>query len=58
MGNWLRLSIFNSAFPEYDPNTNSGNAVEIDTEQRIVQQTIWHDAKRPSFRVLPIMELN
>ena len=55
--NRLRLSIFSAAFPEYDPNTNTGNPAAIDTEMQIAQQTVFHDARRPSHILLPVIEL-
>ena len=57
VGNCLRLSIFSSAFPEYAPNTNTGKAAASDTEQRIARQTLYHDAERLSYIVLPIIDL-
>ena len=56
-GNRLRLSIFSSAFPQYDPNTNTGNPAATDTETQIAHQTIFHNKQRPSHLVLPIIEL-
>ena len=55
-GNRLRLSIFSSAFPEYDPNSNTGNEAATDTELRIACQTIYHDVIRPSHIVLPLIK--
>ena len=55
-GHCLRLSIFSSAFPEYDPNSNTGNPAATDTDSRIAKQTIYHGAIRPSHLVLPIIE--
>lgn len=56
-GHRLRLSIFSAAFPEYDPNSNTGNPAATDTASRIAKQTIFHDAIRPSHLVLPVIEL-
>ena len=56
-GNCLRLSIFSSAFPEYDPNSNTGNEAATDTEFQIAQQTIYHEELRPSHIVLPTIEI-
>jgi len=56
-GNCIRLSIFSAAFPEYDPNSNTGNEAATDTEMRTANQTIYHDALRPSHLVLPVIEL-
>ncbi|MDB9953765.1 CocE/NonD family hydrolase [Porticoccaceae bacterium] len=57
-GNCLRLSIFSSAFSEYDPNSNTGNEAATDTEMRAAKQTIYHDLVRPSHVVLPVIELD
>ena len=57
-GNRIRLSIFSSAFPEYDPNSNTGNEAATDTEFQTSQQSIYHDAARPSHMVLPVIELS
>ncbi len=57
-GNRLRLSIFSAAFPEYDPNTNTGNDAATDTETRIAEQTIYHDCLRPSHLVIPVIDLS
>ena len=56
-GNRVRLSIFSSAFPEYDPNTNTGKEASKDTTMRTASQTIFHDPLRPSHLVLPVIEL-
>ena len=57
-GNRLRLSIFSAAFPEYAPNTNTGNIAETDIDMRAAQQTIFHDIDRPSHILLPTIKLN
>ena len=56
-GNRIRLSLFSSAFPEYDPNANTGNEAATDTEYQIANQTIYHDAQRQSCITLPIIEI-
>ena len=56
-GNRIRLSIFSSAFPEYDPNSNTGHEAATDTEFRTARQSIYHDRARPSYMVLPVIEL-
>lgn len=56
-GHRLRLSIFCSAFPAYEPNSNTGNAVAMDTDNCIAKQTIFHDGMRPSHIVLPVIDL-
>lgn len=54
-GNSLRLSIFSSAFPEYDPNSNTGNECAKDIAVRVATQTIFHDSVRPSHLILPVI---
>jgi len=57
-GHCLRLSIFSSAFPEYDPNSNTGNEAATDTDMQVANQTVFHDALRPSHIVLPVIQLD
>ena len=57
-GNRLRLSIFSSAFPEYEPNTNSGNPANIDTKTCAAKQTVFHDSERPTHIILPVIYLD
>jgi putative CocE/NonD family hydrolase len=57
-GHCLRLSIFSAAFPEYDPNSNTGKPAATDTDSRIAKQTIFHDANRLSHLVLPVIQLD
>jgi predicted acyl esterase len=43
-------------FPNYARNLNTGEPISNATRMVVAQQTIYHDAKRPSalrFRVLP-----
>ena len=54
-GNRLRLSIFSSAFPEYEPNSNTGKEVATDTEICLAHQTIYHDASRLSHLRVPFI---
>ena len=56
-GNSIRLSIFSAAFPEYEPNSNTGKPVATDSDARPARQTIFHDTDRPSHIVLPIVTL-
>ncbi|WP_417466192.1 CocE/NonD family hydrolase [Kordiimonas sp.] len=56
-GHRIRLSLFSAAFPEYEPNTNTGNPAATDTEMQIARQTIYHDRVRPSHILLPVIEL-
>lgn len=55
-GHRLRLSIFSAAFPEYEPNTNTGKVAATDTEMQVAQQTVFHNIGRPSHLILPVIE--
>lgn len=57
VGNRLRLSIFSSAFPEHDPNTNTGNPAATDVGMRVALQKIFHGTTMPSRIELPLIEL-
>ena len=57
-GNRLRLSIFSAAFPEYEPNSNTGLPLAADTEVRVARQTVFHDTERPTHIVLPTFTLD
>ncbi len=57
-GHRIRLSITSSAYPAISINPNTGNAVASDTATPIrATQTIFHDARRPSRLLLPIVTL-
>lgn len=54
-GHRLRLEITSSWFPRFDRNTNSGAPNNfLDAEVVVAEQTIFHDASRPSHVLLPI----
>jgi putative CocE/NonD family hydrolase len=57
-GHRIQIDITSSNFPRRDRNPNTGHALYIiDTPEDAVvaQNTIYHDAKHPSFVVLPIV---
>jgi len=54
-GHRLRLEVSSSNFPRYDRNANTGAPFGTDTELRTAEQTIHHDAARPSAVVLPVI---
>ena len=55
--NRVRLSIYSSTFPEYDPNTNAKNQAFTDTKTRIAKQTVFQEEVRPSRLLVPVIEL-
>ena len=54
-GQRLRLYVSSSDFPNFDRNHNTGNLYWSDVELRVARQTIYHDARRPSRLVLPVI---
>jgi putative CocE/NonD family hydrolase len=55
-GHRLGVLISSEMFPNYARNLNTGEPISNATRMVVAQQTIYHDAKRPSalrFRVLP-----
>jgi putative CocE/NonD family hydrolase len=54
-GHRIRLEISSSNFPRFDRNPNTGAAFGESAELRTAEQTIFHDAARPTRIVLPIV---
>jgi len=54
-GHQIRLHLSSSRFPLWDRNTNTGNDPATDTQTRVAQQTIYHDASHPSHIILPLI---
>ena len=56
-GHRLRLHVSSSSFPEWEPNPNNGAPLgeSSDADVRVAQQTIFHDAARPSRVILPVI---
>lgn len=56
-GQRIRIEISSSFFPYFLPNLNTGeDHLALQTKPVTAQQTIYHDAKRPSHVVLPVIE--
>jgi putative CocE/NonD family hydrolase len=53
----LRLQLCSSAFPAFDRNMNTGNPVGQDATGIVAEQTVFHDATRPSCLRLPVVSL-
>jgi putative CocE/NonD family hydrolase len=53
-GHRLRVHVSSSSWPLWDRNQNTGNAIGMDAEIVVAEQTIYHDRDRPSRLVLPI----
>ena len=54
-GHRIRLEISSSNFPRFDRNPNTGRPIADETELRKAWQTVYHDARRPSQLVLPVV---
>lgn len=55
-GHRLRVQLSSSNYPNLDRNMNTGNALGDDVAGIVAEQTVYHDAQRPSrleFSVLP-----
>lgn len=55
-GDRLRLSVTSSDFPAFSRNLNTGGSIDQETEWRVANNTIYHDALRPSHIVLPVWD--
>ena len=54
-GHQIRLYISSSNFPRFNRNLNTGEPIEGSTRVEQAQQTIYHDANRPSSIILPVI---
>jgi putative CocE/NonD family hydrolase len=54
-GHRIRLEVSSSNFPRFDRNPNTGGRFGEDTALRPAKQTLFHDSRRPSRLVLPIV---
>jgi hypothetical protein len=54
-GHRIRLDISSSNFPRFDVNPNTGEPIGKDRMKRVAENTVYHDAMRPSHIVLPLV---
>lgn len=54
-GHSIRVEISSSAFPKYDRNLNTGEALGKTARIETARQKIYHDAQRPSHILLPVV---
>ncbi len=54
-GHRVRIHVSSSSWPLWDRNQNTGNPIGMDAGMIVAQQTIYHDADRPSRLILPII---
>jgi len=55
-GHRIRVEISSSSFPHWDRNPNTGAPFGTDDRLAVAQQTVFHDAARPSHILLPVIE--
>jgi putative CocE/NonD family hydrolase len=55
-GHRIRVWITSSKFPHYDVNTNTGGVLADEKMTIPATQTIYHDVKRPSKVILPVVK--
>ena len=56
-GHRIRLDISSSNFPHFDVNPNTGEPLGLNRRTAIAVNTVYHDARRSSYVVLPIVKL-
>jgi uncharacterized protein len=54
-GHCMRVHVTSSHFPQFDRNPNTGAKFAATKEVRVAQQTVYHDAERPSHILLPVI---
>ncbi|MEA2593778.1 MAG: uncharacterized protein QOF01_247, partial [Thermomicrobiales bacterium] len=54
-GHQIRLEISSSNFPRFARNLNTGGDLATETDIRVANQTIFHDADHPTHLVLPVI---
>jgi putative CocE/NonD family hydrolase len=54
-GHRIGVQLASAAFPKYDRNLNTGEALATGIRMVIAAQTIYHDAAHPSALVLPVI---
>ena len=54
-GHRIRVHVTSSHFPQFDRNPNTGAPFGTTAAVRVAQQTVYHDAERPSHILLPVI---
>ncbi len=54
-GHRIRLDISSSNFPRFDVNPNTGDSIGLERRRAAADNTVYHNAGRPSHIVLPII---
>jgi putative CocE/NonD family hydrolase len=54
-GHRIRVHVTSSHFPQFDRNPNTGARFGTTSAVRVAEQTVFHDAERPSHILLPVI---
>jgi uncharacterized protein len=54
-GHRIRVHVTSSHFPQFDRNPNTAAKFGTTKEVRVAEQTVFHDAERPSHILLPVI---
>jgi uncharacterized protein len=54
-GHRIRVHVTSSHFPQFDRNPNTGAPFGTTATVKVAQQTVYHDAERPSHILLPVI---
>jgi putative CocE/NonD family hydrolase len=54
-GHRIRVHVTSSHFPQFDRNPNTGERFGTSARVKVAQQTVYHDAERPSHILLPVI---
>ena len=54
-GHRIRVAVSSSNHPRFDPNPNTGDAFRANKRTVVAENTIYHDAGRPSQVLLPVV---
>lgn len=55
-GHHIRVNITSSNFPQFDRNLNTGDPFGMSASTMVANQTVYHDAARPSHVILPVIQ--
>jgi len=56
-GHRIRIDISSSNYPQFDPNTNTGEPLGRERSRQVAMQTVYHDLARASHVLLPVASL-
>ncbi|MBI4336857.1 MAG: CocE/NonD family hydrolase [Chloroflexi bacterium] len=54
-GHRIRVDVSSSNFPRFDVNPNTGEPLGQNRRWQVAENTLWHDAARPSHILLPVV---